>query len=292
MGKRLSKGGPDTLTQTMSSSSARQRAAVTTRAAQRMRAHSVLGNLQDGVKSAVNQQLDVVKPAARESHRLRSCAGLRLPRAGRARCQCARSALVPLPATGSSLGIYFDHLALDMVLQLRMAAAALQLLLAGHADSLRVAPEMRLTALGETLTAAQRAWLHSNASQVVRGGAFAAPTFDRNRTANATSLYYTPDDKSDPRKHYQALHLHDGARPGARRPGGQHSGLARRRAVERHGRDARGRRAAGQGAHGLLGQRPVYMHAAPLKSERAVRVCSAALPLPRHHCRSHCHLAA
>ena len=200
MGKRLSKGGPDTLTQTMSSSSARQRAAVTTRAAQRMRAHSVLGNLQDGVKSAVNQQLDVVKPAARESHRLRSCAGLRLPRAGRARCQCARSALVPLPATGSSLGIYFDHLALDMVLQLRMAAAALQLLLAGHANSLRVAPEMRLTALGETLTAAQRAWLHSNASQVVRGGAFAAPTFDRNRTANATSLYYTPDDKSDPRK--------------------------------------------------------------------------------------------
>ena len=96
-----------------------------------------------------------------------------------------------------------------MVLQLRMAAAALQLLLAGHADSLRGAPEMRLTALGETLTAAQRAWLHSNASQVVRGGAFAAPTFDRNRTANATSLYYTPDDKSDPRKHYPAQYVRD-----------------------------------------------------------------------------------
>eukprot|EP01050_Picozoa_sp_SAG11_P009883 SAG11_NODE_963_length_6375_cov_6.744105_2_plen_1331_part_00 len=89
-----------------------------------------------------------------------------------------------------------------------MAALLLRLLLP-HIFSALVtgaAPLLQLTSLGGTLTTAQRSQLKAAAARIIAGGANRWPSYMQPGTL---ANYYTPDDHSDPRRHYGSQYVRD-----------------------------------------------------------------------------------
>ena len=94
--------------------------------------------------------------------------------------------------------------------------------LAVHPDSRSVpaaptAPRMQLTQLGKTVPEATRVWFAEQVELTIRGGVFTAPPFTPNGTSGplrprlkkGAARYYSPDNASDPRTHYNGTFIRD-----------------------------------------------------------------------------------
>ena len=87
-----------------------------------------------------------------------------------------------------------------------VAAVAATAMMAVGAAAPPQQPELQLTRLGATLSSGQRARLKAAAARVIGGGVNRWPSYVRpGRAAN----YFTPDDGTDPRRHYGSQYVRD-----------------------------------------------------------------------------------
>lgn len=86
------------------------------------------------------------------------------------------------------------------------SALLLLLLLSGSCRGVSSRQALKLTPLGKTLSSTQRSQLKAAAQRVIAGGAHWWPSYI---TPGQNASYYTPDDSTDPRRHYGDQYVRD-----------------------------------------------------------------------------------